>query len=50
MSNKKTIDTKKCTYLGGNIWYDPEADIFYVYNKNMDIYMEVEGDIRDYQK
>lgn len=47
MSNKKNIDTRKCQNLGDNIWYDKDTDMFYMYDKNMDIYIEVEGDITD---
>ena len=47
MTNKKRIDTSKCKELGDGYWYDEESDIFYLYDRNMDIYLEVEGDSVD---
>lgn len=45
MPNRKTINTKTCQHLGDGIWYDPDSDLFYMYDKNMDIYIEIESDI-----
>lgn len=45
MPNKKSIDKRHCQHLGEGVWYDPDTDLFYLYDKNMDIYIEIESDI-----
>ena len=47
MPSRKYIDKKKCQHLGGGIWYDPDEDIFFVFDKVHHVYIEIDTDSKD---
>jgi len=43
-ASKKTIDNEHYDYLGNDVWYDKENDIFYLYSHSLDTYIEIDTD------